>query len=106
MKVMMRTTTTGHQLLSLIAVLLISTVLAFVPPLAYDTKCRNLLNAESSAATPFSIGGASDELLELFNKQVTQEMAASQFYLSAKIGKGKQSICWQNLQKKEDMLFN
>jgi len=86
MKVMMRTTTTGtgHQLLSLIAVLLISTVLAFVPPLTYDTKYRNLLNAESSA-TPFSIGGASDELLELFNKQVTQEMAASQFYLSASI---------------------
>jgi ferritin len=37
------------------------------------------------SSTPFSIGGPSKELLELFNNQVTNEMAASQLYLSASI---------------------
>ena len=35
--------------------------------------------------TPFSIAGPSQELLDLFNNQVTQEFMASQLYLSASI---------------------
>lgn len=43
--------------------------------------------SESStvASPPFSIGGPSDELLDLFNNQVTNEFSASQLYLSASI---------------------
>ena len=44
-----------------------------------------MVAASPSPSTPFSLGGPSDELLALFNAQVTNEMAASQLYLSASI---------------------
>lgn len=37
------------------------------------------------AASPFSVVGPSQELLDLFNNQVTKEFTASQFYMSASI---------------------
>ena len=37
------------------------------------------------SSTPFSVGGPSEELLDLYSSQVTNEFAASQLYLSASI---------------------
>lgn len=41
--------------------------------------------SSSAEPAPFSVGGPSPELLDLFNSQVTAEFAASQLYLSASI---------------------
>lgn len=45
---------------------------------------NSAINSVAKAA-PFSISGPSQELLDLFNSQVTKEFAASQLYLSASI---------------------
>lgn len=42
-------------------------------------------SSPSTTTTPFSVGGPSTELLDLFNSQVTSEFVASQLYLSASI---------------------
>jgi len=61
---------------------------AFFPPMTahhagFGSNLR--LTVRRLSSTPFSVGGPSDELLELFSRQVTQEFSASQFYLGASI---------------------
>lgn len=61
---------------------------AFTSPRATagSTRAVALLMSDGvTSSTPFSIGGPSDELLDLFNSQVTNEFYASQLYLSASI---------------------
>ena len=70
-----------------ILILLISCIAtgAFSPP--RTTRIRNLpcLTVRHLSSTPFSVGGPSEDLLQLFSRQVTQEFSASQLYLSASI---------------------
>ena len=55
------------------------------PTQAHDGGSNIRLTVRRLSSTPFSVGGPSDELLELFSRQVTQEFSASQLYLSASI---------------------
>ena len=68
----------------------VATTVAFSPPMTARarTGCGSNLRftvRRLISSTPFSVGGPSDELLELFSRQVTQEFSASQLYLSASI---------------------
>ncbi|KAL7529906.1 hypothetical protein ACHAXR_003218 [Thalassiosira sp. AJA248-18] len=58
-----------------------SPTVAFVQP-SYGTRPTTALR---EASPPFSTGGPSQELLDLFSNQVSHELSASQFYLSASI---------------------
>lgn len=84
--------TSGDSMKILILLLsFVATTVAFSPPLtahhaAHAVCGSNLrLTVRRLSSTPFSVGGPSDELLELFSRQVTQEFSASQLYLSASI---------------------
>ena len=67
----------------------VATTVAFSTPMTARarTGCgsNRRLTVRSLSSTPFSVAGPSDELLELFSRQVTQEFSASQLYLSASI---------------------
>mmetsp|Transcript_28861 Transcript_28861/g.52790 ORF Transcript_28861/g.52790 Transcript_28861/m.52790 type:complete len:228 (-) Transcript_28861:209-892(-) len=80
--------------MSLTTFLLLSctSMTAAFSPSTYKTASRHVtasttLNVESpsSPPSPFSLVGPSQDLLTLFNDQVTKEFSASQFYLSASI---------------------
>lgn len=67
--------------------------LVVLPCVGAFSPCRGWTSCSSrgaaanaaSAATPVTMAGPSQELLELFNEQVTKEFAASHLYLSASI---------------------
>lgn len=66
----------------------ISIAAAFCAPRPADrslSPATCLPMTSTSTPSPFSVSGPSQELLDLFNTQVTNEMAASQLYLSASI---------------------
>mmetsp|Transcript_3110 Transcript_3110/g.4972 ORF Transcript_3110/g.4972 Transcript_3110/m.4972 type:complete len:215 (-) Transcript_3110:1558-2202(-) len=62
-----------------------SVAVAFSPSPWTQTQHDASSTVLSVASPTFSATALSQELLDLFNYQVTQEMAASQFYLSASI---------------------
>ena len=85
--VIMGTRSKRQLVLSFLAVLLSVTV-AFSPTSVRGfPSCIHHHGSTSSntalKSTPFSVGGPSSELLTRFSDQVTQELSASQFYLSA-----------------------
>mmetsp|Transcript_16191 Transcript_16191/g.46516 ORF Transcript_16191/g.46516 Transcript_16191/m.46516 type:complete len:235 (-) Transcript_16191:54-758(-) len=53
--------------------------------IASTSEDGSCLTVRRLSTTPFSVGGPSEELLQLFSRQVTQEFSASQLYLSASI---------------------
>ena len=70
-----------------ILILLISCIatVAFSPPRTTRINNPPCLTVRHLSSAPFSVGGPSEDLLQLFSRQVTQEFSASQLYLSASI---------------------
>mmetsp|Transcript_31079 Transcript_31079/g.57603 ORF Transcript_31079/g.57603 Transcript_31079/m.57603 type:complete len:228 (-) Transcript_31079:199-882(-) len=83
---------TGRMSLTTFFLLSCTSMAAAFSPSTYTTQSRHVtastaLKVESSSSppSPFSLVGPSQDLLTLFNDQVTKEFSASQFYLSASI---------------------
>ena len=77
----------NHVILSFNEFFLISriAIAAFSPPRTTRIHNPPYLTARHLSSAPFSVGGPSEDLLQLFSRQVTQEFSASQLYLSASI---------------------
>lgn len=58
---------------------------AFSPRGYENTRSTTSTRLSETAVAPFSVGGPSQDLLDLFNDQVTKEFSASHLYLSASI---------------------
>jgi hypothetical protein len=64
---------------------LVDRSLSFAPHLQRTARLESVAAFATRAAPPVTTRGASKELLELFSKQVTNELQASQLYLSASV---------------------